>query len=346
MNICFRSDASTIIGTGHIIRCLTLSDELRERGLEVRFICQEVKGDMIGFIKESGYSVDLLPSNIDMETDKELTLKILKNYSTPSDLLIVDHYSIDFSWESCFRTVVNKIMVIDDLADRTHNCDILLDQNFRMHERRYEGLVPAGCIELIGPKYALLRPQFLEARRHLKECNKKVERILIFMGGSDIHKETQKVLKTIQKLDYKDVMIDVVVGASNTHLREIETLASTIQNVECHFHVENMAELMVAADLCVGAGGTATWERCCIGLPSLVIVVVENQVNITENLAKDDVIVNLGWHENVNEEYLMEEIENVVNDFEKRKKMNGINKEIVDGMGVKRVANEIFKLAF
>ena len=165
MNIVFRTDASINIGTGHVMRCLTLADELRQKGTDINFICREEPGNLVRYIENRGYKVHQLPGGIDIETDRKLTKEILSNCEIKPDGLIIDHYDIDISYESPLRDHVKKVMVIDDLANREHDCDLLLDQNYSNNEGRYNGLVRGNCIQLLGPEYAILRPQFQKAMK-------------------------------------------------------------------------------------------------------------------------------------------------------------------------------------
>ncbi|MFH1884106.1 MAG: UDP-2,4-diacetamido-2,4,6-trideoxy-beta-L-altropyranose hydrolase, partial [Planctomycetota bacterium] len=225
-----RADASGQIGTGHVMRCLTLADELRGRGAEVIFVCREFAGNLCGYIEEKGYIVHRLPVSNDQEHDFESNLKhaswlgadwqtdarqveeVFKDLDTHLDWLVVDHYALDEKWEGYLRPYVKKIMVIDDLADRAHDCDLLMDQNFHENlESRYDGLVPPGCIKLLGPKYAALRPEFREVRKNLRKRDGHVKRIMIFFGGSDPTNETAKTLEAMYMLNRPDVAVDVVV---------------------------------------------------------------------------------------------------------------------------------------
>ncbi|HDL08410.1 MAG TPA: UDP-2,4-diacetamido-2,4,6-trideoxy-beta-L-altropyranose hydrolase [Desulfobacteraceae bacterium] len=229
-----RADASVQIGTGHVMRCLTLADELRERGADIIFVCREFDGNLCGYIEEKHYIVHRLPvsneqeHNIegnlkhavwlgaDWQTDARQVEEIIKGVDTPPDWLVVDHYAIDERWEGHLRPYCKKIMAIDDLADRPHDCDLLLDQNFYENlESRYDGLVPAWCKKLLGPKYALLRPEFREARKNLRKRDGHVKRIMIFFGGSDPSNETAKALEAVRMLNRPDIAVDVVVGAFN-----------------------------------------------------------------------------------------------------------------------------------
>ena len=341
MNILIRTDASVNIGTGHIMRCLALADELRQKDMDISFICREESGNLIGYIKKKRHSVYSLPADIDMETDALLTKEILDKQPEKSDWLIIDHYGIDISWEYPLKKHAEKIMVIDDLANREHDCDLLLDQNYSNNEDRYNGLVPENCIQLLGPEYAMLRPQFQKAREGLRDRDGGVNRILIFMGGADPKNITSKALRAIHTLDRSDIAIDVVIGNLNPYHDEIKILTSKIPNTNCQLNVENMAKLTLSADLCIGAGGTTTWERCCVGLPTITIILAENQKGISESLDKEGALINLGWYQNVNENDITECINELIDNPRKIQSMTDKGRRLVDGEGVNRVVDTI-----
>ena len=330
-NLIIRADASVQIGTGHVMRCLTLADELRGHGAEVVFVCREFAGNLCGYIKEKGYIVYRLPVSNEQEHNIEGNLKyaawlgadwqtdagqvedIIKGLDTPPDWLVVDHYAFDERWEGYLRPYVKKIMVIDDLADRSHDCDLLLDQNFYENlESRYDGLVPAWCKKLLGPKYALLRPEFKKARENLRKRDGHVKKIMIFFGGSDPTNETAKALEAIRMLNRPDIAVDVVVGAANSHRANVQALCAKMPNVRFHLQVPTMAQLMVTADLFIGAGGTTTWECCFIGLPAIIWVVAENQKETALALAKHNIIKFLGWYERVDINDVVQAVRNTL----------------------------------
>jgi UDP-2,4-diacetamido-2,4,6-trideoxy-beta-L-altropyranose hydrolase len=344
MNIVFRTDASINIGTGHVMRCLTLADELRLKCTDINFICREELGSMISYIGNRGYKVHQLPGEIDTETDRRLTKEILSKYETKPDGLIIDHYNIDISWESPLRKYAKRLMVIDDLANRKHDCDLLLDQNYIKNEDRYNSLVPENCIQLLGPEYAILRPQFQKARENLRKRDGGVNRILAFMGGVDPKDITSKALRAIHMLDRSDIVVDVVIGNLNPYHDEIKILTSKIPNTSCHHNVENMAELMASADLCIGAGGTTTWERCCAGLPTIAIILAENQKSISESLHKEGAIINLGWYYNVTEKNIKEVVEGLIDNPRKMVSMGDKSRRLVDGEGVNRVCDAMIQM--
>lgn len=341
MNIVIRTDASIHIGTGHVFRCLTLADELTQRGMNIRFICREEKGNLIETIKRKGYKVYLLPAGIDLNNEKKLIQKILEQESP--DWLIIDHYDIGISWETYFRKFVKMVMVIDDLANRPHDCDLLLDQNlYENLETRYDGLVPTHCIKLLGPRYALLRQEFRNIRKNLRERNGKINRIFISFGGIDPTKETTKVLQAVQLLNRHDILVDVVVGTYNPHKEQIRQLCFSISNINFYCQIDNMAELMASADLAIGAGGVTTWERCCLGLPSIVTILSDNQYELTLVVEKYGAIINMGWGHNLTMEDYLEVINNINIQHLSEMSTNGMN--LVDGEGGLRVTQKILSV--
>ncbi|MEA3428674.1 MAG: UDP-2,4-diacetamido-2,4,6-trideoxy-beta-L-altropyranose hydrolase [Thermodesulfobacteriota bacterium] len=361
--IFIRTDASVQIGTGHVMRCLTLADELRGRGAEVIFICREFDGNLCGYIEEKGYAVHRLTvSNVqkqkvegslkhaawlgaDWQTDARQVVEIIKDLELPPDWLVVDHYALDERWEGYLRPYCKKIMVIDDLADRAHDCDLLLDQNFYEDiESRYDDLVPAWCKKLLGPKYALLRPEFGEARKNLRKRDGHVKRIMVFFGGSDPTNETAKALEAIHMLNRPDIAVDVVMGAFNPHCKVIEQVASDLPDCACHFKVEDMAALMARADIAVGAGGTTVWERCTFALPSFVVSVAENQEKTVSDTAESGYLLFLGRSEANSVDSLYHALEIALQSPWLLISFALKTWSLVDGKGAKQVAQEMMPL--
>ena len=233
LKVVFRCDASILMGSGHVMRCLTLANELREQGADITLICRKHPGHLFDLIESSKHRLLRLPFaatsatgklahahwlGATQEEDSKQTVEALKTIERV-DWLVVDHYALDVEWEAAIRSYTKHIMVIDDLADRVHDCDVLLDQNLHRAEMetRYEKLIPPQCKKLLGPKYALLRPEFKKARSNLKVRDGSVKRIFVFFGGSDPTNETGKALQAIQQLGRTDIAIDVVVGSTNPH---------------------------------------------------------------------------------------------------------------------------------
>ncbi|MNL13123.1 UDP-N-acetylglucosamine transferase [compost metagenome] len=206
-------------------------------------------------------------------------------------------------------------MVIDDLANRPHDCDVLLDQNLCAGmETRYEGLVPEACLQLIGPRYALLRPEFRRARSGLSPRDGQVRRMLIFFGGVDATNETTKALEALEQLALPNLAIDVVVGASNPHQDVIRVRCERAPRTSLHVAVPHMAELMSRADLAIGAGGTTTWERCYLGLPTLILTLADNQVPLVQAVSAAKAAWNLGPAESVGVEEIQNALQRVISE--------------------------------
>jgi UDP-2,4-diacetamido-2,4,6-trideoxy-beta-L-altropyranose hydrolase len=316
--IFIRVDASRELGSGHVMRCLTLADRLYELDVDVTFICKKVPGNLINLIERKNYlSVNTLPVGPSLtasrwKLDAEQTLKILKREQQMIDWLVVDHYSLDRCWEGHMSGFVEKIMVIDDLANRRHDCNLLLDQNYFVEENRYRGLVPDCCDLLLGTRYALLNKEFYKVRNSLRQRSGRVGRILVFFGGPDPTNETTKTLLALKDLKLEKVMIDVLIGQANKFRPNIEDLVSSIANADLSVQVSDVAERVAAADLAIGAGGSSTWERHFLGLPAITITTAANQVETVASLERMGTIWNLGWHESVSIKILKEEIDKAV----------------------------------
>lgn len=271
MKAAFRADASVDIGAGHVMRCLALADELRRRGAETRFLCREQPGDLCGLVAARGHAVHRLPV-ADARADAELSA----GAAAGADWLVVDHYGLDAAWEAALRGQVRRILAIDDLGDRAHDCDLLLDQNLE-RPGAYAGLLPTPCRTLLGPRYALLRPEFARLREALPARRAEVGRILILFGGSDPLDLTGLALAALDRLERSDLAVDVVVGAGYPHQAALRARCAARPNTRLQIQAGEVAELMAAADLAIGATGATTWERACLGLPALAVTFADNQ---------------------------------------------------------------------
>mgnify|MGYP006414599869 FL=1 len=336
MKVVFRVDASLEMGTGHVMRCLTLANELKQQNHEIVFICRELTGNLILLIK---YPVLVLPKNdnfqsdglylnwlgVTQEQDAEQTIKVIpKNI----DLLIVDSYALDEIWHKQLKPYTKKIMVIDDLADRQFDCNVLLNQNLGTQIEDYKDKVLNNCELLLGCDYALLRPEFPNLRENalIKRKNTKViKNILISMGGSDITNKTYDILQEVSD----DLNIVVILGGISPHNKIIKNYAKSKKNVKVVVDADNISSLMFDADLAIGAGGSTSWERCCLGLPTLLYVLAENQRKIAGNLEQ------LGAVKIVDN--LKVNLQNILNNFSFWQIMSEKAQTVCDGIGVKRI---------
>ncbi|KAF0996449.1 UDP-2,4-diacetamido-2,4,6-trideoxy-beta-L-altropyranose hydrolase [Geobacillus sp. TFV-3] len=324
MNILFRVDSSFAIGTGHVMRCLILARMLKEAGCTVYFAMRVGPGDLCDEVEHEGFPVFRLAYDgpVIQEVDAQWTMDVIRRLLQPIDWCIVDHYELDRRWEENVKAYVGRVMVIDDLANRPHQCDILLDQNYyQQAQQRYHGLVPSGCRLFLGPQYMLLRPEFDEARRYAPIRNGQVRRLLLFFGGSDPTNETEKALHALKELDFRHLDVDVVVGKANLNRVHIE---SRCREMGFHYYcqIDYLAELMAKADFSIGAGGAAMWERCFLGLPSAVTVVAENQRQSTEDAAAYGAVWNVGWHADVKSDDYADIVYRAMTSSEQLKRMS------------------------
>lgn len=336
----FRTDASVRIGTGHVMRCLTLADEFRRSGYACVFICRLADGDLTREIVQRGHQVTTLPRigsplknsdlsdvdtwlGVEFQRDAQETIRALVEFDSTPEWLVVDHYGIDARWERELAPFVGHIMVIDDLANRPHSCEVLLDQNlYQQMNQRYEHLIIDGCVTLLGPHYALLRDEFQQARSFLRPRTGEVQRLFVFFGGVDQANMTACALKGIAQLTDLNLSGDVVVGTGNPHLTEIEQLTERLNNFQLHVQSADIARLMSSADLSIGAGGTTTWERAYLGLPSISVVVAENQREMTDAAARAGACMNLGWYEQVIQDTIATAIREAVSSPQVMRKMS------------------------
>ena len=321
----------------------------------VTFICRAFDDSAGQMVRRAGFEVESLPfSNDDTQAGRDLTgycrwlgvepdrdanetIRAMKAIDAV-DWLIVDHYALDHFWESKMRPHVGKILAIDDIANRAHDCDVLVDQNHGHEDGRYTGLIPAQCQALVGAKYALLRDEFYRARQSSPERSGYIERILVFYGGVDSTNETCKAVSALAALDKLEPIVEAVIGAANRQTEEIAERVATLPNARVHTRVERMSELMITADLCLGAAGTTSWERCCLGLPTVMTAVAENQISIARAIDQAGAGAYLGTPELVTAEMLTETIEQLAISPRSLMGLSMCAKTLVDGLGAQRVA--------
>ncbi len=342
MNIVFRVDSSTQMGIGHLMRCITLADELKKKEHQSTFICRALPGNlisstghnMIALPKDENFRSDDLYLNwlgATQEQDAEQTIVALPE---GVDMIVVDNYALDKEWHQMLRTHTKKIVVIDDLADRQFDCDILLNQNLGTQKEDYKDKVPSNCGLLLGCDYALLRPEFAKLRPQAlkKRSNtKEIKNILVSMGGSDIDNITYDVL---QQLD-NNFNTTVVLGRLSPYNKMIEDYARG-KNIKVIINAKNMAELMFETDLAIGAGGATSWERCCLGLPTLLYVFADNQRMIAENLKGLGAVTIV--------KNLQDNMRVMLDNFRLWEIMSYQGQNICDGMGAIKVSNRLCQI--
>ncbi len=310
-----RADASVTLGAGHIARCLTLARQARLHGAQVEFVCRDLAGALIPQIRQDGFTVHTLGA----QEDDVQAVRAIAGSGAAVQWLVVDHYALDASWESRVQGAAASILVIDDLANRPHDCTALLDQNFWPDATaRYQGLVPPHCLQLLGPAYLLLRDEFAQARATLQRDFTRMRRLLVNFGGADEPNVTCLALDALIALGATDIAIDVVIGAGNPHKAAVKQRLAVLPHARLHVQASNMAELIAQADLAIGACGSSTWERCFLGLPTVAVVLAENQRLAAQQLANEGVLVNIGALDAATPVALRSEVAALMNDPKRR----------------------------
>jgi len=353
MRVLIRADASLTIGTGHVLRCLTLAERLRDCGADVAFVCRVLDGHLCDDITARGFPVCRLPGVLDCAgaregsdltkgafttaaEDAELTLNALGEQRF--EWIIVDHYGLDQEWEVALRPFCDRLLAIDDLANRRHDCDVLVDQNLVADlDTRYHGLLPTHCITLLGPAYALLSRHYAELRVRAAPREGPLKRLLVSFGGFDQHGLTEMAVEALCDLNMPEVDADIVLASSSPQYPRIQTLVATRPQFRLHDRVPSLATLILAADAAIGAGGSTHWERLALGLPSLVVTVADNQRPIAVELDRQGLIWWLGESGQMTPSILKERVNQLLSE-EIDVRWSEQCLAFVDGRGADRVA--------
>lgn len=337
------------------MRCLTLADALRARGARARFVCRHLSDSLGARIMQRGHELRRIGASESAEPGDELPQSALLGTSQAQDaratrealrgecwdLLVVDHYALDRRWESALRDATTRILAIDDTADRDHDCDLLLDQNlYPRMETRYAQRVPARTICLLGPRYALLRPEFGEWRAKAAPRDGTVRRLLVLLGGVDAGDLTGRVLAVLERMLPQGIGVDVIIGAEHPR-REAILATCARRGHDCHVQTDEVAALMARADLAIGAGGSASWERCCLGLGALCVTLADNQVEIARALADAGACVYLGADDAEFPQRLAAALTSLLRDAARVRALSERAFELVDGRGAERVCDAI-----
>lgn len=338
MKVAIRADASETIGTGHLMRCLTLADGLRHKGAQIRFLCRSLPEHLIGILKDRGHGLQQVTAS---EHDS-IFRTLLSN--EPCDWLIIDHYDLDAEWERSARPFTKGIMVIDDLANRSHDCNILLDQNYRAKDdHRYAGLVPQSCLLRTGPKYALLQSNYAQLHQEVKR-RESVGRLLIYFGGADSEDLTGRSLRAALSLELPRLEIDVVLSPGSPNSGKNLELAHRHENVHCHHGLPSLAPLIAKADLSIGAMGATSWERLCLGLPTIGVTLADNQVEVADALHQQKLVIWLGDKGGVRESDLADCLRRTI-DSADLADWSGRCMELCDGQGTGRIVSDLISLS-
>lgn len=337
-HVVFRADASRSIGTGHVVRCETLATELAGRGWSITFAARELPEALATRLRQVG-------SVVRFSAFEDDAAALLARFSVPGRpsvaACVTDSYAIGREWQQAARTWARRIIAIDDLAVAVQGADLLLNQNLGVSAGAYRELVRSGARVLIGPRYALVRPQFAAARRAAKKRTGKVDHVFVFASGADAPDVTRRAAEACAAVG---LAADVVIGAAYPHGRELRTWANGQSGIAVHENVEDMASLMARADVAIGAPSSASWERCVVGLPTLLVTLADNQLGVEAELERLGAARALGWHHQVGVEAISAALRDLRDDPSAVREMARAAARIADGKGTLRVVREIERL--
>jgi UDP-2,4-diacetamido-2,4,6-trideoxy-beta-L-altropyranose hydrolase len=337
------------------MRSLTLARALRSAGAEITFISRRHAGNLIDLVQGEGISILSLPEpetnlagptepphaswvGASWQEDARATRAILSELPGVPDWLIVDHYGLDARWEAEVRADAKHILAIDDLADRDHDCDMLLDQNLvEGMTERYRRRVGDECPTMLGPRYALLQPEYERLHKQVAPRGGAVQRVLIYFGSTDPCNLAELALHAFSTLNPPGIEVDLVAGENASRLR---ALARPHAQVRVHGQLASLAPLIAAADLALGAAGSTSWERMCLGLPALVITLADNQREVARALHQRGLVRWIGHVDEVGEPALRAALAaQIALGADTASSREGL--AIVDGQGVRRVATAV-----
>ena len=330
-----RADAAQAVGSGHVLRCCTLAAELGRRGWTVELATRDLDPALARVARAAGASITALPPGL---APGDEPAYLATQAAGAVALVVVDHYGLGSAWHRAARGWAGRLVAIDDLVDRELAVDVLLNPNLGMTAERYAGLLPPGTVMLAGPKYALVDPAFAAARRAGRARDGRVGRLLVFISGTDPQDATRRAAEGAAVLG---VPVDVVVGATYPHRDRLRAWAAGRHGVEVHVDTREMAALMARADVAVGAAGTASWERCTVGLPTVLVIVADNQVENARRLEQAGAALNLGRVASVEATEISAALTALAADPSRVQAMSAAAAAITDGEGARRVADAL-----
>jgi len=350
------------------MRCLTLANALKVHGADSYFICRGHPGNLSNSIRLAGFSVVVLPAPEEIlagsmetrladeyaswlgcpwEVDAQQTAEALVQIRP--DWLVIDHYAIGYQWQDALRSYCAKLFVIDDLANRAHRCDLLLDQTLGRSRLEYGDLVPVASVVLAGAQYALLRPEFALLRSYSVQRRRLVslpKKILITLGGMDKDNATEVVLEALERCKLPvDCRVVVVMGEKSPWLAQVTRRAKHMPwATQVLVNVRNMAQHMADSDFAIGAAGSTSWERCCLGVPSLMTVLAGNQLPSAIALEKAGAAILLGCATDIAIS-LPDAMGLMLQEEGRLQQMSVAAAGVTDGLGVERVIGRMGELS-
>ena len=343
MMLIIRADASTTIGTGHIMRCIALAQAWQDQGGKVVFLLAHKPSALENKLRSQGMEVSYLSVEAGSDEDAQQTVDFIQQFA--AQWVVVDGYHFWAAYQKFIKDFGISLLFIDDYGHADHYfADLVLNQNIAANQDLYINRETYTKL-LLGTEYALLRREFWQWRDWQREVNPIASKILITLGGSDPDNVTLKVIQALDRLNRNNLEVIVVIGGSNPHYQVLQKkITDSSLAISLQRNVSNMPELMAWADLEIAAGGSTNWELAFMGLPSIVIAIADNQKAIAAELDRQGAIINLGWHQDVTIEQIGLVLRELIGDRHKREDMSQKGRKLVDGNGASRVASQMLNM--
>lgn len=353
MIVGIRVDASPTMGLGHLVRCLSLAQALTRSGARVFFLTRDLGIDSAARIAAAGFPAHQLRSapngwtppsgapphaqwaGLSAVDDARESAEAMA--AQGPDWVVVDHYAFDASWHRIVAGATGaRLAAVDDLADRDFDVDLLVDHNLDRGTGKYLGRVPARTRQLLGPRHALIGARFTRARPHVPSGSMKS--VGIFMGGVDTHGMSVIAWRACRRVARFDGAIEIVTTSANARLEDVRKQIANDPLTTLNVDLPDLADFFARHDLQVGAGGGASWERCSVGAPTLLLVLAENQRSVVPALSEAGVVAALPGLETPSEESIGRAVATLAREPGRLASMSSAGRRLVDGRGAERVA--------
>ena len=335
-----RADASTAIGTGHLMRCLALAQRWRDSGGQVIFLSVCDSDALRRSVQQESAEFVAATATIGSDADATEVIRLARQHSAP--WVVIDGYNFGAAYQQTIKRAGMRLLTIDDTGEAAPYCaDIVLNQNITANESLYEQREPHTKL-LLGTNYVLLRREFTSRMGQRRQLPPKAHRLLVTMGGSDPENVMEKILRGLHQCRALKLEVRAIIGAANPHVKSLRTVARESGLEIClEEKVADMSAMMAWADVAISAAGTTLWELAFMGVPVITVEVADHQRPIGAAAAQRRVSVNLGWHASLAEAAIAEKVRELVRDGDRRRQMSERGQRLVDGRGASRVLEQL-----
>jgi UDP-2,4-diacetamido-2,4,6-trideoxy-beta-L-altropyranose hydrolase len=334
-----RADSNAKIGTGHIMRCFALAQRWQATGGKAIFVTTCKNEELLARIQNEGFQIEYLKKSYPSSEDSKVMLEILKRES--ESWIVLDGYHFDSAYQSRVKEEGYSLMVVDDTNHLHHYyADILLNQNIDAENFNYS--CEPNSLLLLGTRYVLLRREFLAWKEWKREIPRIARKVMVTLGGSDPDNVTLKVIHSLCKIKVSGLEVKVIAGPSHPQISSLRKASDTAPfPIEIVHNARTMADVMAWADLALSAGGTTCWELAYMGVPFAIVILAKNQEKIAAGLDNAATAINLGWHSSLTSDALTDCLFDLIENKDKRMELSSNGKNLVDGLGVERVQQQM-----